>query len=90
LLGGKALNRPEADIARHFPHRDRICRIHVDAAQLGRLNAGDLGVVQLAGRYLLVDREVALAAQAIEPEALVLLCEPGAAEDDGVPADLVW
>ena len=47
-------------------------------------------MVQLAGRYLLVERETALAAQAIDPDALVLLCDPDAAADDDVPADLVW
>jgi len=90
LLDGKALNHAEADIPRHFPHADRIRRVYVTAEQLPRVNGGELGVVQLAGRYLLVERETALAAQAIDPDALVLLCDPDAAADDDVPADLVW
>ena len=47
FMQGKALNRPEADIARHFEYGGKIKRIHVDAEQLVGLNAGELGVVQL-------------------------------------------
>ena len=90
LLEGKALNATDADIPRHFPHANKIRRIYVTAAQLPCLNGGELAVVQLAGRYLLVVRDTALAAQAIDPEALVLLCDPHAAAEDDVPADLVW
>ena len=68
----------------------RIRRIYVTAEQLPRLNGGELAVAQLAGRYLLVTREVALAAQAIDAESLVLLCDPHAPAEDDVPADLVW
>lgn len=90
LFGGKALNEAAAEIPRHFPHANKIRRIYVTAEQLPRLNGGELAVAQFAGRYLLVVREVGLAAQAIDPEALVLLCDPQAVDDDGVPADLVW
>lgn len=91
LLAGKALNADEADLARHFPHGSRIRRIHVTPEQLPQLNEGRLAVVQHAGRYLLVTRETAEAAATIDPEALVLLCEPaGDGSDDGVPDDLVW
>ena len=54
LLQGKALNDPAADIARHFEYGGKIKRIHVTADQLKALNAGELGVVQLDGRYVLV------------------------------------
>ena len=90
LLEGKALNAVDADTPRHFPHGNKIRRIYCSAEQLPRLNRGELAVVQLAGRYLLVDREVALAAQMIQPEALVLLCDPDAPVEDDVPADIVW
>lgn len=91
LLGGKAENAKDADIARHFPHANKIRRVYVTQAQLPRLNGGELGIVQLAGRYLVVDAETAKAAREIDPESLVLLCDPmeNAAEDD-VPSDLVW
>ena len=89
LLSGKSLNDANAEHARHFEHHGKIRRIYVTPEQLARLNRGELGVVQLAGRYFLVERECALAAAAIDAEALVLLPEPGV-DEDGVPADLVW
>jgi uncharacterized protein YaiL (DUF2058 family) len=90
LLEGKALNVADADVARHFSHGGKIRRVYVTAAQLPQLNAGELGVVQRDGRYLLVTREVALAAREILPEALVLLADPDQPPDDDVPPDLVW
>ena len=90
LLAGKALNAADADLPRHFPHGNKIRRIYCTSEQLGKLNNGDLAVVQLAGRYLLVTREIALQAQEIQSEALVLLCDPHATPEDDVPADLVW
>src|SRR3546814_3376259 len=54
LLKDKALNDANADLVRHFDYGGKIKRIHVNAGQLKALNAGELGVVQLDGRYLLV------------------------------------
>lgn len=90
LLADKALNDPQADIARHFPHGEKILRIWVNQDQLAQLNQGDLAVVSHRGRFLLVARETALAVQAIEPRALVLLCDPQDAPADDVPDDLIW
>jgi uncharacterized protein YaiL (DUF2058 family) len=89
LLAGKVLNDKDADIARHFPHGRKISRIWVTADQLKALNGGELAVVQQQGRFVLVTRETGAAAAAIDPEALVLQCEPGEADDD-VPPDFVW
>lgn len=92
LLDGKTLNNAEADQPRNFEYGGKIRRVHVDAAQLAALNAGDLGVVQQAGRYLLVSREIAEQVRTIDPHLLALLVDPGAAGvgDDGVPDDLMW
>lgn len=90
LLDGKALNHVDADVPRHFPHGTKIRRVYCTSDQLTKLNRGELAVVQLAGRYMLVDRDVALQSQAIQPESLVLLCDPNAPPEDDVPADLVW
>lgn len=91
LLGGKALNREDADQVRNFEYAGRIRRVYVTAEQLTQLNAGELGVVVHGGRASLVTREVALAAQAIAPDALALLVDPDApTPDDGVPDDLMW
>jgi uncharacterized protein len=90
LLEGKALNSAEADVARHFPHGNKIRRVYCTPTQLVQLNRGELAVVQLAGRYLLVASDVATLAQTIQAESLVLLCDSDASGEDDVPADLVW
>ena len=98
LLKDKALNDPAAEIARHFDYGGKIKRIHVNAGQLQALNAGDLGVVQLDGRYLLVDAATLAEAEAIFAQAVALKVDPDApAQDDPyadpmyqVPDDLVW
>jgi len=98
LLQGKALNDPAADIARHFEYGGKIKRIHVTADQLKALNAGELGVVQLEGRYLLVDATSLAQAEAVFAPAVALKVDPSApAADDPyadpryqVPDDLVW
>jgi uncharacterized protein YaiL (DUF2058 family) len=90
LLEGKALNVADADIARHFDHGGKIRRVYVTAEQLPRVNAGELGVVQRDGRYVVVAREVALAAREIVPECIALLADPDAPAEDDVPPDLVW
>lgn len=98
LLEGKALNVADADIARHFPYGGKIKRIYVTAEQLPRLNAGELGVVQMDGRYLLVDAETLALAEATFAQAVALKVDPDAPVDDDpyadpayqVPDDLVW
>src|SRR5688500_12376561 len=98
LLKDKALNVAEAEIARHFPYGGKIKRVYVTPDQLGRLNAGELGVLQLDGRYLLVTAEVLAQAEAIFPAAVALRVDPDAAASDDpyadpkyqVPDDLVW
>ncbi|MHB1057209.1 MAG: DUF2058 domain-containing protein [Rhodanobacter sp.] len=92
LLDGKALNKADADQPRNFEYGGKIRRVHVDASQLAALNAGELGVVQQGGRYLLVSREIAEQVRGIDPHLLALLVDPGAAGagDDGVPDDLMW
>lgn len=98
LLQGKSLNAEEADIARHFPYGGKIKRIYVTAEQLTALNAGELGVVQLNGRYLLVTAEVLAQCEAVFAPSVALKVDPNApAEEDPyadpqyqVPDDLVW
>lgn len=98
FLAGKALNDPAAEHVRHFPYGGKIKRVHVTAEQLRALNAGELGVVQSNGRYLLVTAAVLAEAKAICPEAIALEVDPAAPapEDDysdpryQVPDDLIW
>jgi uncharacterized protein YaiL (DUF2058 family) len=94
----KALNDPAAEIARHFPYGGKIKRVHVTEAQLKALNAGELGVVQDSGRYLLVDAATLAQVEAIFPAAIALKVDPDAPPEDDpyadprfqVPDDLVW
>jgi len=98
LIKDKGLNDPGADIARHFPYGGKIKRIYVTAEQLKALNAGELGVLQQNGRYLLVTAELLAEAEKIFAPAVALKVDPNApAEDDPyadpqyqVPDDLVW
>ncbi|WP_218625589.1 DUF2058 family protein [Luteibacter sp. dw_328] len=92
LLKGKSLNLADADQVRHFPYGEKIRRVHVDAAQLVAINAGELGVVQQGGRYLVVDKAVIAELQVLAPEFIALLVDPNAVSesDDGVPDDLMW
>ena len=98
LLEGKALNVDEADIARHFEYGGKIKRIYVTAEQLRALNAGELGVLQQNGRYLLVTAAVLAEAEAVFAPAVALKVDPDAPADDDpysdpkyqVPDDLIW
>ena len=98
FLADKSLNAAEAEHVRHFEYGGKIKRIHVTAEQLKALNAGELGVVQQDGRYMLVDAATLAQAEAIFAQAIALKVDPDApAEADPysdpqyqVPDDLVW
>ena len=98
LVKDKSLNDAAAEIARHFPYGGKIKRIYVNETQLKQLNAGELGVLQMDGRYLLVTAELLAQAETIFPPAVALKVDPNApAADDPyadpqyqVPDDLVW
>lgn len=98
LLKDNVLNKPDAEIARHFPYGGKIKRIYVTADQLVDLNSGKLAVVQQAGKYCLVDADIAIQIKALIPSLLALHCD--GAEQTGsdeyidpqfqVPDDLIW
>jgi len=98
FLKDKALNAADAEHVRHFEYGGKIKRIHVNAEQLKALNAGRLGVVQLNGRYLLVDAATLAQVETIFASAIALKVDPDApVEEDPysdpkyqVPDDLVW
>ncbi|WP_435014849.1 DUF2058 domain-containing protein [Xanthomonas arboricola] len=98
LLKDKGLNHADADIARHFPYGGKIKRIYVTADQLKALNAGELGVLQLNGRYLLVTAEILADAEAVFAPSVALKVDPNAPAGEDpyadpqyqVPDDLVW
>jgi uncharacterized protein YaiL (DUF2058 family) len=98
LLEGKALNDATAEHVRHFEYGGKIKRVHVTPEQLVKLNAGELGVLQSEGRYLLVTAEVLAQAKEIFAPAVALEVDPNApalADDYAdpkfqVPDDLNW
>src|SRR5690606_7057576 len=98
LVKGKGLNAADADIARHFPYGGKIKRIHVTSEQLKALNAGELGVLQMDGRYVLVDAQLLAEAEQVFAPAAALKVDPDAPVADDpyadpqyqVPDDLVW
>ena len=98
LLKDKALNDPAAEIARHFDYGGKIKRVYVTEAQLKALNAGELGVVQSNGRYLLVTADMLAQAETVFAAAVALKVDPDAPVEQPaysdprfqVPDDLVW
>ena len=99
FLAGRALNAGDAaDHVRHFQYGGKIKRIHVTASQLKALNAGELGVVQQDGRYLLVDAETLAQCERLFAPAIALKVDPDAPAGEDpyadpryqVPDDLVW
>lgn len=98
LVKGQGLNAADAEIARHFPYGGKIKRVYVTPAQLKQLNAGELGVLQMDGRYVLVTAALLTQAETIFPPAVALKVDPNAPSQDDpyadplyqVPDDLVW
>ncbi|MCY7313769.1 MAG: DUF2058 family protein [Pseudoxanthomonas sp.] len=98
LVKDQVLNDADADIARHFEYGAKIKRIHVNALQLKQLNAGELGVLQQNGRYLLVTAVVLAEAERLHPACVALKVHPKAPAGEDpyadphypVPDDLVW
>jgi uncharacterized protein YaiL (DUF2058 family) len=98
LIKDKILNVADAEHVRHFDYGGKIRRVHVTAEQLKALNAGELGVVQIDGRYSLVSAETAQAAREILATHVALLVDPNAPVADDpysdplyrVPDDLIW
>ncbi|WP_295364275.1 DUF2058 family protein [Arenimonas sp.] len=98
LLKDKSLNAAEAEHARHFEYGGKIRRVYVTPDQLKALNAGELAVVQLDGRYLLVTVALADEVAALLPSLVALKVDPNAPAGDDpyadpqyqIPDDLVW
>jgi uncharacterized protein len=98
LLKDQGLNVVDAEIARHFEYGGKIKRVYVTPDQLKALNAGELGVVQDGGRYLVVTAAVLAKAESVFLPAIALKVDPNAPPTDDpysdpayqVPDDLVW
>lgn len=101
LVAGRALNDPKAEFARNFIYGKKIRKVHVSAEQLRQLNAGELGVAQIDGRYLILAPEAIREILALAPQHVALFVPEGIGASDvrdedysdprfQVPDDLVW
>ena len=94
LVDEHACNDAAAELKRNFIYKGRIRSVLVTPAQLVALNAGELGLIFLRGRYYLVPAAVAAQAGSLSADHVPDLSGPDAGEaDEGdhpVPDDLVW
>lgn len=97
LVDGRVLNVSDAELPRYFEHLGRIRRVLCTPAQREEINRGELGIVNLRGRYLIVATDVLERYRALADDLVPDLSatEPEAeAEQDGeyppVPDDIAW
>ncbi|GMU44412.1 MAG: DUF2058 family protein [Xanthomonadales bacterium] len=102
LVADKAQNDPNGEHARNFSYGRKIRKVNATLEQLHALNAGELGVVQVDGRFLILASEAVRAVLALAPGHVALFVPEGigvSAGNDGddyadprfqVPDDLIW
>jgi uncharacterized protein YaiL (DUF2058 family) len=101
LVAGKAQNDPAGEHARNFFYGKKIRKVNVSPEQFQKLNAGELGVAQVDGRFLVLSPELIREALQIAPQHVALFVPEGIGasnnpDDDYsdprfvVPDDLVW
>lgn len=95
IVRGHTLNRRDAELPRYFEHMGRIRRVLCTPEQREQLNAGEIGVVNLRGSYLLVSLETLDKYREVAPDLVPDLAGREEPDDDGshyppVPDDLVW
>ena len=95
IVEGRVLSADEAELPRYFEHLGRIRRVLCTPEQRDAINRGELGVVSLRGRYLIVPPEVLERYRELAPDLVPDLsgAEPEAGEEGDyppVPDDLTW
>ena len=96
IVEGKVLNVDDGELPRYFEHLGRIRRVLCTRQQREAINNGALGVVNLRGRYLIVEPEVLARYKALAEDLVPDLSgaepEGGEARQDypPVPDDLTW
>ena len=96
IVEGKVLNVEEAEIPRYFEHLGRIRRVLCTAEQRQALNEARLGLVNLRGRYLIVEPEVLEQYRQLADDLVPDLtgAEPEDESESGdyppVPDDITW
>lgn len=101
VIAGKSVNVQLAEHTRNFLYGKKIRKVNVTAEQFLQINSGELGVVQVDGRFLILPADVMREALAIGQQHVALFVPEGIgasgnADDDysdprfKVPDDLVW
>lgn len=96
IVAGRVLNVDEGELPRYFEHLGRIRRVLCTPEQRVAINSGALGIVNLRGRYLIVEAEVLARYKALAADLVPELggTEPENREDEKdyppVPDDLTW
>ena len=96
IVEGQALNVDEAEIPRYFMHLGRIRRVLCTPDQRQALNEAKLGLVNLRGRYLIVELDVLEQYRQVAEDLVPDLtgAEPEDESESGdyppVPDDITW
>lgn len=95
IVEGEMLNVEDADIPRYFEHLGRIRRVLCTQQQRDAINSGQLGIVNLRGRYLIVAPGVLARYRKVADDLVPDLsgAEPEGGDDHDyppVPDDLTW
>lgn len=101
LVAGKAHNSPAGEHARNFFYGKKIRKVNVTLEQFQMLNAGELGVAQVDGRFMVLSPELIREVLLLAPQHVALFVPEGIGastnpDDDysdprfQVPDDLVW
>jgi uncharacterized protein YaiL (DUF2058 family) len=95
IVEGRILNVESAELPRYFEHLGRIRRVLCTPEQREAINRGELGIVGLRGRYLIVEPQVVERYRALADDLVPDLSgrEPDAEQSGDwpeVPDDLTW
>jgi uncharacterized protein YaiL (DUF2058 family) len=103
IIAGADQSLKDAEFARHFQYAKKIRRIYLNALQREALNAGQLGLVQMDGRFHLLSHELVTQVHQIAPEFVALMGASAEAQSTStvtderyqdekfqVPDDLTW
>jgi uncharacterized protein YaiL (DUF2058 family) len=101
LVAGKAQNDREAEHVRNFSYGKKIRKVNVTPEQFRQLNAGELGVAQIDGRFMILSPELIREVLALAPQHVALFVPEGIGASSNpdedysdprfqVPDDLVW
>lgn len=101
LVAGKAQNDRDAEHVRNFSYGKKIRKVNVTPEQFRQLNAGELGVAQVDGRFIILSPELIREVLVLAPQHVALFVPEGIGASSNpdedysdprfqVPDDLVW